>query len=276
MASRSPQRSKAPRGSASQRSGSSQRTNAATSRARTARERSAAFRAAERRAEQRRRLLLRGGSVVGVLAVVAAIVVAVVLTGRHHSPAQASGNDVASATLGGPMGPEGVPLEQGKLLAPITTAAQGQTVDGIQCQGNEQVVYHIHTHLTVYVNGQLRPIPAGVGIVKPVAQQSAHGSFYQASRCYYWLHVHAQDGIIHVEAPSTATYTLGQFFDIWNQPLSSTAVGPAHGKLTVFVNGTRYTGNPRNITLKSHEDVQIDVGSPVVQPKKINWANTQL
>jgi hypothetical protein len=275
MASRGPQRSKSPRGSATPRSGSSQRTNAAKPRTQTARERSAAFRAAERRAEQRRRFMLRAGSVIGVLAIAGAIVAAVVLT-RHHSAPPAATHDTATATLGGPMGPEGVPLEEGTPLAPLSTAAQGATVDGIQCQGNEQVVYHIHTHVTVYVNGQLRPIPAGIGIVKPVGQQSAHGRFYSASQCYYWLHVHAQDGIIHVEAPSSATYTLGQFFDIWNQPLTRTAVGPAHGKLTVFVDGTRFHGSPRNITLKSHEDVQIDVGQPVVPPKKINWGHTQL
>ena len=277
MASRGSQRSKSPRGSASQRSGSAQRSGAAKPRTQTARERSAAFRAAERRAEHRRRSLVRGGSVLGVLVVIAAIVIAVVLTGRHHPPAaQISSHDVATATLGGPMGPEGVPLEQGTPLAPLSTAAQGATVDGIKCQGHEQVVYHIHTHLTVYVNGQLRPVPPGVGIVKPVGQRSAHGSFYSASQCYYWLHVHAQDGIIHIEAPSSATYTLGQFFDLWNQPLSANAVASVHGKVTVFVNGQRFTGGPRNITLKSHEDIQIDVGQPVVPPKKINWAQSKL
>ena len=69
MASRGSQRSKSPRGSAPPRSCSAQRTNAAKPRTQTARERSAAFRAAERRAEQRRKLLVRGGSVIGVLAI---------------------------------------------------------------------------------------------------------------------------------------------------------------------------------------------------------------
>jgi len=50
-------------------------------------------------------------------------------------------------------------------------------------------------------------------------------------------HVHAQDGIIHVESPTARTYTLGQFFGIWRQPLDAQQVGPARGTLTVFVNG---------------------------------------
>ncbi len=155
------------------------------------------------------------------------------------------------------MGPEGIALEEGRLLAPATTAVSGQTVDGVQCNTDEQVAYHIHTHLTVYVDGTLRPIPAGIGIVAPVAQQTANGGFDSASRCYYWLHVHAQDGIIHVESPTTANYTLGQFFAIWQQPLTPDRVGPATGKLAVFVNGVRYAGNPaehRAALARGHPD----------------------
>lgn len=256
--------------------GSNRRTGASATPRQTARERSAAFRAAQKRAARRRQLLVRGGVIVVVLAVIASIVIFVVAT-RHRPAATASGTgDTASATLTGPPGPEGIPVEKGRLLAPANTAAQGSTVDGIKCQGNEQVVYHIHTHLTVYVNGSLRPIPGGIGVVRPVPQQSTGVPFYGASRCYYWLHVHTQDGVIHVEAPSSATYTLGQFFDIWHQPLSRTAIGPVQGALTVFVNGRRYSGDPRAIPLKSHEDVQVDVGKPVVPPKKVNWSHTQL
>lgn len=272
--SRGPQGSKSKRGSAPKRSGSSQRTTAAKPRSQTARERSAAFRVAERRAEQRRRWLVRGGSVIAVLVVAAAIVIGVVLSGHHSAPSAAT-HDVAKETLNGPPGPEGIPLEEGQVLAPLSTAAQGAPVDGITCDTNEQVAYHIHTHVSVFVNGALRPIPAGIGIVKPVPQQTKHGKFYSASHCYYWLHMHAQDGIIHIEAPSSATYTLGQFFDIWNQQLTTNTVASAHGKVTVFVNGQRFTGNPRNITLKSHEDIQIDVGQ-VVSPKKIDWSKSGL
>jgi hypothetical protein len=235
------------------------------------------MRAARQRAERRRNLLVRGGAAVLGVLVIAAIVIAVVLTrGNGSSTPAAGGTDSASASVPGPMGPEGIPLERGTLLAPATGAAQGQTVDGIKCQGDEQVVYHIHTHLTVYVNGKLRPIPPGIGIVQPRAENTAHGPIYGATRCYYWLHVHAQDGVIHVEAPGTATYTLGQFFAIWRQPLTTTAVGPVHGSQTVFVNGRRYSGDPAKIPLRSHEDVQIDVGKPVVSPEKVSWAGTGL
>jgi hypothetical protein len=110
----------------------------------------------------------------------------------------------------------------------------------------------------------------------PVAQQTANGAFDSASTCYYWLHVHAQDGIIHVESPTTATYTLGQFFAIWKQPLSANQVGTATGALTVYVNGVRYAGNPADIPLASHEDIQIDVGTPTVAAQRVDWSKSQL
>jgi hypothetical protein len=184
--------------------------------------------------------------------------------------------DVAGATLGGPAGPEGVALEEGVPLAPVGAAAAGPPVDGIECSPSEQVAYHVHTHLTVYANGALRPIPPGIGIVSPVAEQTAAGPFYGATRCYYWLHVHAQDGVIHIESPTTRTYTLGQFFDLWGQPLSSTQVGPLSGPLTVFVDGRPYAGDPAAIPLGSHEDVQIDLGTPTVPPQRVDWSGSGL
>jgi hypothetical protein len=173
-------------------------------------------------------------------------------------------------------GPRALVLEQGQQLAPASTAADGQTIDGIQCNASEQVAYHIHTHLTVYVNGALRPIPPGIGIVTPVTQQTANGAFDSATRCYYWLHVHAQDGIIHVESPNNSKYTLGQFFAIWKQPLTADQVATITGTLTVFVNGIRYPGSPAVIPLQSHEDIQIDVGTPAVAAKRIDWSKSQL
>jgi hypothetical protein len=215
---------------------------------------------------------------VAAAVVVAAAAVGIAVAVQHsskHASAQA-GSDVATSVLTGPVGPEGIVLEQGQPLAAASTAAAGQTIDGIQCNAAEQVAYHIHAHLTVYVDGALRPIPAGVGIVTPVAQQTANGAFYGATRCYYWLHVHAQDGVIHVESPNRNSYTLGQFFAIWKQPLTTTQIGPATGALTVFVNGTRYTGNPADIALTPHEDIQVDVGTPVVAAQRVDWSKSQL
>jgi hypothetical protein len=213
-----------------------------------------------------------------VLGVTAAMAVGMIIGVSAATTASAASGRTTAATrfVSGPPGPEAVPLQKGPVLAPASTAVTGQTVDGIQCNTAEQVAFHVHTHLAVYVNGQLRPLPAGIGIVQPAAQSTPEGPFYEATQCYYWLHVHAQDGVIHIESPAGHTYTLGQFFDLWRQPLSASQVGPAKGKLTTYVGGRLYRGNPRNIQLGSHVDIQIDVGKPVVSPRTVNWAVTQL
>jgi hypothetical protein len=244
------------------------------------RKQTSARRAAQARARQEQRRRLRRG-LIG-FALLAAVVAAFVLaqggggsksSSKSTKTATAPHTDVATAAVSGPLGPEGIPLQEGEVLAPGATPAGGATVDGVQCQASEQVAYHIHSHLTVYVNGVLRPIPGGIGIVQPVAQQTPNGAFFQATTCYYWLHAHAQDGVIHVESPSVRTYTLGQFFAVWGQPLTATSVGSATGPLTVFVDGRPYQGDPAAIALGSHEDIQIDVGNPAVPPQKVTWAN---
>jgi hypothetical protein len=182
----------------------------------------------------------------------------------------------AAATAKSPLGPEGIPLEQGPDLAPAATTSQGATVDGVQCAPVEQLAYHIHAHLQVYFNGHPRALPAAIGMVGPVAEQTPYGPFYGAQQCYYWLHTHTSDGIIHMESPSVRIYTLGNFFDEWNQPLSRTQVAGGKGKVTAFVNDKRWTRDPRAIPLLPHVSIQLDVGSPVVPPYEVSFAGTSL
>ncbi|HEX4218459.1 MAG TPA: hypothetical protein VHZ02_08825 [Acidimicrobiales bacterium] len=225
------------------------------------------------RSQPRRPLRSRARVLLGAAVIIAAVITSIAATSNGSAAASLT---AATKQVSGPPGPEAVPLEQGTVLAPASSAATGQMVDGIECNAREQVAFHVHTHLSVYVNGQLRPIPPGIGIVSPAAVSTPEGPFYQATQCYYWLHVHAQDGVIHIESPAGHSYTLGQFFDLWGQPLGAGQIGPAKGKVTSYVNGRPYRGNPRNIGLGSHVDIQLDVGTPVVAPRSVNWSVTQL
>jgi hypothetical protein len=238
---------------------------------------------AKARAEEaRRRMMYRGGMVLAVL-VVAAVIVVVIAT-KGSKPKGLSGasaphlklapiaslGKLVSAGSPGSTGPEGIPVPAAPQLTGISTVAGGNTVDGVvSCLGQEQVAFHIHAHLTVFVNGAARQIPAGVGMDNPQAQSTPQGTFMASGSCFYFLHTHAADGIIHVESPVQRTYTLGNFFDVWGQPLSPNQVGPAKGKVTAFYNGQHYIGNPRNIPLNKHAQIQLDVGTPLVQPAKL-------
>ena len=221
-----------------------------------------AQRAAEARQRRRRNWLIGGGT---------AIVIAAASTGI--ALATSGGSGAGSGSGSSVIGPEGVAIPSGSELAGTSSSTTGQTIDGIACQASEQTVYHIHAHLTIYVNGKAKQVPAGIGIPGAQATQTSSGAFISSGTCFYWLHTHAADGIIHVESPTEKTYTLGNFFDIWGQPLSSSQVGPATGKVTVYVNGKVYTGNPRDITLTAHEQIQLEVGTPTVSPVSITFPN---
>ena len=194
-------------------------------------------------------------------------------TTAHHGTPGSAGPTQAGA---GKLGPERVPIELGPSLAPASTTSTTKQVDGIQCAPIEQLNYHIHAHLQVYYNGQPRQLPGAIGILGPAAQQSSYGPFYMATNCYYWLHTHTADGIIHIESPTATIYTLGDFFDEWGQPLSSNAVGTARGPVTAFFNGQRWTKSPRAIPLRSHAVIQLDVGRPVVAFHSVSFAGTGL
>jgi hypothetical protein len=245
-----------------------------------AREKIARLRAEEARRRRRRFWLIGAGAAVVVIAAVVAITLAV--SGGSPKAAGATTpklNLSPLSTLGtlkpapapGPLGPEGVPVPTAPALAGLANAATGQPVDGISCQTSEQTIFHIHAHLTIFVNGSARQVPAAIGIPGAQAQATAQGPFIATGTCFYWLHTHAADGIIHIESPVQRTYTLGNFFDIWGQPLGTGQVGPAAGPVVALYNGQVYQDNPRDIPLNAHAQIQLMVGTPLIAPEQITW-----
>ncbi len=183
----------------------------------------------QQRARQRRRRVVIASA--AAVAVIAGGVLALVLTlgsgGRHAG---------------------GTPAVSSGLLASRASMATGARVDGVQCSTSEQSAYHIHAHVAVYVDGIRQVIPADVGIPQ---------------NCMYWLHTHDTSGVVHIESPVNRTFTLGDFFAIWGQRLSPGQAGPATGRLTAYVNGRRYQGDPGSIRLRPHAVIQIDIGQDV-------------
>ena len=148
------------------------------------------------------------------------------------------------------------------ILPDTATGGKGQPVDDIPCQSSEGVQLHVHAHLTLFANGVQVQIPPFIGI-QPTSTYPGE--------CLYWIHTHDASGIIHVEAgalsaPQGGPFTLGNFFDIWGQPLNRNQVGPFKGAVTAFVNGSPYDGNLAAIPLRAHQRVTLEVGKPVVPP----------
>ncbi|MGN6083588.1 hypothetical protein [Trinickia sp.] len=129
----------------------------------------------------------------------------------------------------------------------------GADVDGLACSPNMVTNYHVHAHLAIIYNGQWLTLPEHIGMT---------------SSCYYEMHTHDHTGIIHIEAPDVKPYTLGQFFDIWGEPLTSTNVAGLSGNVVAYINDNgearRYMGDLRTIALTSHRDITLQIGTPAV------------
>jgi len=233
-------------------------------------------RAQERRRKQRRQLLVGAAALIvagGITGVIVATAGGGAAAGGHPGTRLAPLSTLGTlqpAPAAGAIGPEGVPVPSAAVLTGTTTAASGQAVDGISCSTSEQTIFHIHAHLTVLVNGSPRQIPYGIGIPGAVTTPSQAG-YVGSGTCFYWLHTHAADGIIHIESPVHRTFTLGDFFDEWGQPLGTGQVGPASGRVTAIYNGKVYRGNPRDIPLTAHAQIQLEVGTPLVAPESITF-----
>jgi len=143
---------------------------------------------------------------------------------------------------------------------------------------------HIHVHLDVFVNGQSVQVPAGIGMVEPVDYGPVDSDFpgldvYDSGiGADAYLHTHNASGIIHVEAQTPQTFTLGQFFDEWLVRLTSNCLGSycdgGGSSLRVYVNGSLVTGDPNSVPLTNLAEIAVvygPPGEPAVIPSSYNW-----
>jgi hypothetical protein len=194
-------------------------------------------------------------------------------TSLAYAPLSSLGR-LQPAPYPGDPGPELVPMPSAlRLASPVSKARPGKTIDGIKCEFNPRLRSHVHVHLTVFVNGKPRAVPAGIGFWPPLGPQNyRHGQFgVTPGSCWSSLSTRYPDGLVHVESPTKRSFVLGELFDSWGQPLSRSAVGPEHGPLRAIVNRRVWTGDPRRIPPEAHAQIQLEVGKPLVAPQQIRF-----
>jgi len=149
--------------------------------------------------------------------------------------------------------------------------ATGQPVDGMLCQATLGSQQRASVHLTVYINDQQMGVPSGIGSVAPSQPGVTTLASNGRTSCLYPLHVFEADNIIHIDASTNRTYRLGEFFDVWGQPLSRTQVADYQSDAThplAFYafdadgNMRNYSGDPRSIPLIEHGTIVIVYNSP--------------
>jgi hypothetical protein len=181
-------------------------------------------------------LLVGGGAVIAALAIAAAVL------------GQGTGKTEFEA------------LKSPSLSSRSSTVAGPVTIDGVTCDPQEHVTYHVHTHLSIRVHGESETIPGDVG---------------RTSNCLFWLHTHAALGVIHVEAPVARTFTLAQFFAVWAKPLSANQVGdwavPAGSRIWVYVDGQPTDVDPATIELANLRSIELQIGPSRLDPAPYDW-----
>ena len=150
---------------------------------------------------------------------------------------------------------------QNQPQTPQVVNPQYPPVDNIYCDQQEQLAFHIHAHLTMYINGQALPLPSQIGIAK---DQS----------CLYWLHTHDTSGVIHMEAPANHSFTLGNFLDEWSTEFAALGYPPQLDQTgwQAYVNGKPYNGDFHKIPLQTHTLITLMYNSPNAVPDTTyNW-----
>ncbi|SNT49774.1 hypothetical protein SAMN05421812_107248 [Asanoa hainanensis] len=204
--------------------------------------------AAANKRDRRRRHLFSYSMVGLVVLIVVGVVLAVTLT-RGSSPAAASGipTTPAATAQGDPNPPP--------WAAPADATTRVKAA-GLPMLDNEGEVVHIHAHLDVIVDGKPVTVPAGVGIDQNTGQLSP-------------LHTHDTSGVIHVESPVQAEFSLGQFFTEWDVSLAADHLGSLQAGndkvLQAYVNGLPVQGDPAAIVLHAHDEIALVYGTATQQ-----------
>jgi hypothetical protein len=147
---------------------------------------------------------------------------------------------------------------------------------GLVPETHEYLVYHVHAHLDVFVNGQPVVVPAGIGI--EIDDPAVHHEVAEdgsdsyggidppcAAPCISPLHTHDVTGVIHTESKTPTPNTLGQLFTVWGVALDADCVGgycEPEASVVVYVDGRVYEDDSATIDLTDRKEIAIVIGTP--------------
>ncbi len=129
--------------------------------------------------------------------------------------------------------------------APASVAA-GARAAGLPLLFAPGEVVRFAVHLDVIVDGQPVIVPSGIGVDAPTRRVAP-------------LYTADTSGIVHVTSNSDQDmFTLGQFFDEWQVPLTRERIGGLRAApVTVYLDGSRVAGPPGSVLLTPHLQIAV-------------------
>jgi hypothetical protein len=144
----------------------------------------------------------------------------------------------------------------------------GSPIGRFNCVINPPQALAFRAHLSILVNNEPQKIPLYLG-----------ASPRPPTHCFFAIHTHDSSGRIHVTPAAPGTFTLGDLFEIWGQPLTNTNVAGITGLpveiyvtddgTTIKIDDTEWA----NIELRPHREITIGLGTPLTEIPNFRWTD---
>ena len=129
------------------------------------------------------------------------------------------------------------------LLAPTEPIEEDNRILEVCLQSHSHDLQHYHANLSIVIRGEGQVIPAETGVIPG---------------CMRGIHTHDDTGKLHIETPEAMEARIEHFFQIWEQPFTSTqlldaTVGDGES-ISLTVNGD-LVDDPQNHILEDGQEL---------------------
>lgn len=111
---------------------------------------------------------------------------------------------------------------------------------------HDKLVLHIHPTIKILVDGNEIQVPANIGIAPDGRMR--------------YIHTHDATGVIHIESPVYAEFTLGDFMKVWGKRLDSQCFDTYCGHVKVSVNGVEVS-DPLSYKMRDGDRILVEVNT---------------
>lgn len=132
------------------------------------------------------------------------------------------------------------PIGVGPRYQPGALRRDGRPVGPLRCASGRT----FDVHVELFANRRVVVVPRGIGV---------------AAGCTYPTSTTAPTGVVHVRGRRS----LGDLFRVWGRRLGPGRMLSFAGRVSVFVGGRRFGGEPQDVPLTNHAQIVVEVGGHV-------------
>jgi hypothetical protein len=134
------------------------------------------------------------------------------------------------------------PIGVGAAYHPTAKQRDGTAIGRLRC-AKTGATFAVHVEL--FAKRRVVIVPPGIGA---------------GPECTYPLHTKAPTGVVHVAGRGL---TLGDLFRVWGRRLSPSRLLSFPGRVSVFIAGKRWLGEPGAVPLTKHAQIVVETGGYV-------------